>query len=206
MEFRLRNLAYSEEEKKLRQKLEKDFHAAFKKVKSVPNLPTAWIGKRVDSDAQGPFHLFIGGSPKRKGIEVRPASLSTLSDVLPGYQLDSNSSESERRRELAEWITHPSNPLTPRVLANRLWHYHFGTGIVDTPNDLGYMGGRPTHPELLDFLASKLVENDWKLKPMHRLIMLSETYRQSSAHREGPSKVDDDSRLLWRFPPRRLSA
>ena len=206
MEFRLRNLAYSEEEKKLRKKLEKDFHAAFKKVKSVPNLPTAWIGKRVDSDAQGPFHLFIGGSPKRKGIEVRPASLSTLSDVLPGYQLESNSSESERRRELAEWITHPSNPLTPRVLANRLWHYHFGTGIVDTPNDLGYMGGRPTHPELLDFLASKLVENDWKLKPMHRLIMLSETYRQSSAHREGPSKVDDDSRLLWRFPPRRLSA
>jgi hypothetical protein len=68
------------------------------------------------------------------------------------------------------------------------------------------MGGRPTHPELLDFLASKLVENDWKLKPMHRLIMLSETYRQSSAHREGPSKVDGDSRLLWRFPPRRLSA
>ena len=206
LEFRLRSFAYSNEEKKLRQKLEKEYWETHKQIREIPPTPTAWIGKRVASDAKGPFHLFIGGSPKRKGTEVRPASLSTLSDVLPGYQLESNSSESERRRELAEWITHPSNPLTPRVLANRLWHYHFSTGIVDTPNDLGYMGGRPTHPELLDFLASKLVENDWKLKPMHRLIMLSETYRQSSAHRKGPSKVDGDSRLLWRFPPRRLSA
>ncbi len=206
LEFRLRSFAYSNEEKKLRQKFEKEYWEVHKEIREMPPLPTAWIGKRVASDAEGPFHLFIGGSPKRKGIEVRPASLSTLSDVLPGYQLESNSSESERRRKLAEWITHPSNPLTPRVLANRLWHYHFSTGIVDTPNDLGYMGGRPTHPELLDFLASKLVDNDWKLKPMHRLIMLSETYQQSSAHREDAAKTDGDSRLFWRFPPRRLSA
>ncbi len=96
--------------------------------------------------------------------------------------------------------------MTPRVLANRLWHYHFGTGIVDTPSDLGYMGGRPTHPELLDFLTIKLKENGWRIKQMHRLIMMSETYRQSSAFREEAAMVDGDSRLLWRFPPRRLSA
>ncbi|MDA7641057.1 DUF1553 domain-containing protein, partial [Opitutaceae bacterium] len=108
--------------------------------------------------------------------------------------------------ELANWVTHPENPLTPRVLANRIWHYHFGTGIVNTPNDFGYMGGRPTHPELLDFLALELIDNDWKLKALHRTIMNSKVYRQSSEWREDGGEVDSDSRLLWRFPPRRLSA
>jgi hypothetical protein len=91
-------------------------------------------------------------------------------------------------------------------LANRIWHYHFGTGIVNTPNDFGYMGGRPTHPELLDFLALELIDNDWKLKALHRTIMNSKVYRQSSEWREDGGEVDSDSRLLWRFPPRRLSA
>jgi len=107
---------------------------------------------------------------------------------------------------LAEWITHPENPITPRVLANRLWHYHFSTGIVDTPNDFGYMGGRPTHPELLDFLALKLKENNWKLKDLHKIIMTSRTYLQSSGWRSDGGELDSYSRLLWRFPPRRLSA
>ena len=92
------------------------------------------------------------------------------------------------------------------MLVNRLWHYHFGTGIVDTPNDFGYMGGRPTHPELLDFLAVKLKENGWRLKAIHKQIMLSKAYQQSSTFRTKAAKVDGDARLLWRFPPRRLSA
>lgn len=203
-EYRLRSIAYTQEENENRRKLETEFRAAYREIKEVPNLPSVWIGKR--EDAKGPFHLFIGGSPKRKGVEVRPASLSTLSEVMNGYQLDSNASESDRRRKLAEWITHPKNPLTPRVLANRLWHYHFGTGIVDTPNDLGYMGGRPSHPDLLDFLARKIIDNDWRLKPIHRLIMLSETYQQSSVHRDKAAQVDSNNRLLWRFATRRLSA
>jgi hypothetical protein len=177
-----------------------------REIAKVPKLPSAWFGMRNEEDAAGPFHVFIGGSPQKPGKEVVPASLSTLSEVMPGFNLPSESPEAERRLQLAEWIVHPDNPLTSRVLANRLWHYHFGTGIVDTPNDLGYMGGRPTHPELLDFLATELKKNHWQLKAMHRLIMISKTYRQSSQWRADGGKLDSDSRLLWRFPPRRLSA
>jgi len=175
-------------------------------IAKIPALPRVWMGSRNGNDAKGPFHVFIGGSPQKPGETVTPASLSTLSEVAPAYQLEEAANEAQRRLELANWITHPDNPLTARVLANRLWHYHFGTGIVDTPNDLGYMGGRPTHPELLDFLAMKLRKSGWKLKEMHRLIMMSGTYRQSSDFRTAAAQVDSDARLLWRFPPRRLSA
>jgi hypothetical protein len=175
-------------------------------ISAIPPLPTVWVGKRNQDLSVGPFHVFVGGSPQKKGAEVVPASLSTLSEVSSGYDLPAAANESARRKELADWITHPGNPLPARVLANRLWHYHFGTGVVDTPNDFGYMGGRPTHPELLDFLAEKLQEGGWRLKPMHKRIMLSESYRQSTAWRKEAAEVDGDSRLLWRFPPRRLSA
>lgn len=110
--------------------------------------------------------------------------------------------ESDRRFALAKWICAPQNPLTPRVLANRIWHYHFGRGLVDTPSDFGYMGGGPTHPELLDWLAQRLQENGWHWKPLHRLIMTSQAYQQSAAWREDAARQDGDSRQLWRFPPR----
>ena len=177
-----------------------------REIAAIPPHPTAWIGKRVAADAAGPFHLFIGGNSQKKGSPVSPASPSTLSEVLPGYELPMDSDEAQRRSELAHWMTSPENPLTLRVLANRLWHYHFGVGIVDTPNDFGYMGGRPTHPKLLDFLALQIRENGWRIKDLHRMIMSSRAYRQSSAHRLAAAEIDGDSRLLWRFPPRRLSA
>ena len=114
---------------------------------------------------------------------------------------------------LAAWITDPANPLTSRVIANRIWHYHFGTGIVDTPSDLGVNGSKPSHPELLDWLASELTANQGSLKHLHRLILLSQTYRQSSTATPAASKAyakglatDAQTRLLWRFPPRRLEA
>ena len=191
-------------------KEKRELRAALAKVNAeiakVPNLPNVWIGTRNADDAEGPFHVFIGGSPQKKGDVIVPASLSSLSKVVPQYELPEDTNESARRIELANWITNSENPLTARVLANRLWHYHFGTGIVDTPSDLGYMGGRPTHPRLLDFLAIKLRETGYRIKAMHRLIMLSHTYQQSSKYREEAAKVDGDARLLWRFPPRRLSA
>lgn len=186
--------------------IRKELAQVNRRLAEMPELPVVWVGNRNAEDAKGPFHLFVGGSPKRKGEAVVPASLSTLGDTVPAYELPSDAPESERRLELADWIASPDNPLTLRVLANRLWHYHFGIGIVDTPNDFGYMGGRPSHPELLDYLAVRLRENDWKIKDLHRLIMTSETYRQASTWREEAAKVDGDSRLLWRFPPRRLSA
>lgn len=153
----------------------------------------------------GPFQVFIGGSPKRRGDQVTPASLSTLARTTEPYVLDSDSDEKDRRFHLAQWIVDDSNPITPRVLANRVWHYHFGTGIVSTPSDFGFLGGRPSHPELLDDLAIELKQSGWRLKPLHRKIMLSQTYQQSSDYRADAAKVDADSRLLWRFPPRRLS-
>ncbi len=163
-----------------------------------------WVGNF--QVAQGPFHVFGGGSPQRPQIEVTPASLSILNGKVNDYELESSSPESDRRLELAKWIVADENPLTPRVLVNRIWHYHFGTGIVNTPSDFGYMGGRPSHPQLLDWLATRLKEEKWQIKALHREIMMSQTYRQSSQFREGAASVDADSRLLWRFPPRRLSA
>lgn len=184
----------------------KALRAVSDEISKIPRLKQAWIGLRDAGGADGPFHVFVGGNPQRKGEKVLPASLSTLDEVTTAYDLGEGASEGARRVALAEWITHPDNPLTPRVLANRLWHYHFGRGIVDTPNDFGYMGGKPTHPELLDYLATALKENDWKLKDLHRMIMLSKVYRQASTYRASAAEQDGDSRLLWRFPPRRLSA
>ena len=171
---------------------------------TVPPLPVAWAGNF--ESAPGPFPVFLGGDPQRKGPEVKPASPGLLGGNEPGFSLPSDAPESSRRLALARWLVDPRNPLTPRVLANRLWHYHFGTGIVDTPSDFGFMGGRPTHPELLDWLARQLVDGGWRLKPLHRLIVTSQTYRQASTYRESAARVDGASRLLWRFPPRRLTA
>jgi mono/diheme cytochrome c family protein len=212
-DHRLLQLEITGAERAEQARLARDLAAVQRSIAGVPALPSVWIGSRSAADAKGPFHVFLGGSPQKPGAQVTPASLSVFGDkeneavsTLPRYELAADAAEADRRRALADWIVCPDNPLTPRVLANRLWHYHFGTGIVDTPSDFGYMGGRPSHPELLDFLAGKLIENDWRLKPMHRIIMNSQTYRQSSAFQEQAARQDGDARLLWRFPPRRLSA
>ncbi len=205
-DHRLKQAFTTAEDRQQRTRLRREINRVNAAIKAVPDLPTAFLGRRQENEAKGPFHLFLGGSPQRKGPEVLPASLSTLEKVAPTYELSLDVPEAERRRQLAAWITSPQNPLTPRVLANRIWHYHFGTGLVDTPSDFGYLGGRPSHPALLDFLARELVTNDWQIKALHKTIMLSETYRQSSTWRPEAARVDGASRLLWRFSPRRLSA
>ncbi len=107
---------------------------------------------------------------------------------------------------LARWIASERNPLFARVIVNRLWQYHFGQGLVDTPSDLGFNGGRPSHAELLDWLAAELVRQGWSLKALHRTIVLSATYRQASRHDAESARVDADNRLLWRKEPLRLEA
>lgn len=208
LERRLLELESTEEEQAEQLRLNEGLEEVNAKISAVPALPSVFIGTRRAEDAAGPFHVFVGGSPQKRGDPVVPASLDVLAGASEhlAYQLSGDAFESDRREAFAGWVVHVDNPLTPRVLANRLWHYHFGTGIVDTPSDFGYMGGRPTHPQLLDFLAGKLKANAWRLKELHRLIMMSDTYRQSSEYREEAAKIDGDSRLLWRFPPRRLSA
>ena len=111
-----------------------------------------------------------------------------------------------RRVALARWIASPENPLTARVMVNRIWQIHFGRGIVDTPSDFGVSGIPPTHPDLLDWLAGEFVRSGWSMKALHRRILVSATYRQSSRHDETASSVDRDNRYWWRFPSRRIEA
>lgn len=201
---RLIEAAVTSEQRRQQSDLNRQLAEVHREINAVPPLPVWWAGEFKPTPSK--LHVFVGGDPQRLGAEVSPASLAALDAIVPPYQLADDTAEGQRRLQLAEWIVHPDNPLTPRVLANRIWHYHFGTGLVDTPSDFGYMGSRPTHPELLDWLASQVHDHGWRWKPLHRLIVLSETYRQSSVFRPDAAQADADSRLLWRFPPRRLAA
>jgi hypothetical protein len=194
------------EEQAMLEKLKTQLDEVSREIAKVPPLLRQWAGTFDPEAGRQTYRVFLGGDPQKPGAEVSIASPSTLAGLASRYQLPAQASESDRRIALAKWIVATDNPLTPRVLANRLWHYHFGTGIVDTPSDFGWMGGTPTHPELLDWLARQVHAHGWRLKPLHRLIVTSQTYRQSSAPRDEAAKVDGDSRLLWRFPPRRLAA
>ncbi len=151
----------------------------------------------------GATHRHQRGDPMQPRETVAPGGLARIGKPLI---LSADAPEQQRRIALANWIADPAHPLTARVIVNRIWHYHFGTGLVDTPSDFGLNGSRPTHPELLDFLAHELVTHGWSLKHIHRLILNSHTYRQHSAATAAAMKVDSGSRLLWRFPPRRLEA
>ena len=146
------------------------------------------------------------GNPEDLGEEVTPTAFGWVKHAPPGLG-GSDRPEGERRLALAEWITHPDNPLTRRTIVNRLWHHHFGQGIVTTPSDFGLGGDRPSHPELLDWLATEFQRNGWRLKPVHRLIVMSATYRQASLAQDPKAAgLDSSNRLLWRQNPRRLDA
>jgi hypothetical protein len=146
------------------------------------------------------------GDVEKPGEQVSAGALSAVKSPPPDFGLSADAPEGERRRKLAEWIASPDNPLTARVMVNRLWQYHFGRGIVPSPSDFGFNGERPSHPELLDWLADEFVRSGWSVKHVQRLILLSATYRQSARPNPTASAVDADNRLLWRFPSRRLEA
>jgi mono/diheme cytochrome c family protein len=151
-------------------------------------------------------HRLARGDAGKPREAVSPAGLSAITKPSPDFGLKPDAPEAQRRIRLAVWITDPQNPLVARVIVNRVWHYHFGAGIVSTPNDLGLSGGRPSHPKLLDHLAAEFIANGWSLKWLHKKILLSRTYRQSSAHYPEAVNLDADNRLLWRHSPRRLEA
>jgi mono/diheme cytochrome c family protein len=165
---------------------------------ALTTSPMVYAGRFT---APEPTHRLHRGDPLQKREAIAPA---TLTDIGTRLQLPKDTPEAQRRVALAKWIA--EQPLTPRVMANRLWHYHFGTGIVATPSDFGINGAPPSHPELLDWLASELVAKGWSLKHLHRLIVTSSTYRQASTASERGMGVDAGTRLLWRMPPRRLEA
>ncbi|HEV3167550.1 MAG TPA: PSD1 and planctomycete cytochrome C domain-containing protein [Isosphaeraceae bacterium] len=153
-----------------------------------------------------PTHVLARGDVEQPGEQVAAGGLSALTSLCDDFGLPPDAPEAERRRKLAGWIAHPQNPLTARVLVNRVWQYHFGTGLVGTANDFGSNGELPSHPELLDWLAAEFLAQGGRLKPLHRLIMLSRTYQQASRFDAKAAAIDAEDRLLWRFPPRRLEA
>jgi hypothetical protein len=168
------------------------------KLAALSRADMMYVGKMGSPEPT--FRLHRGDATAARE-SVGPGGLDEIGPklVIPPTALDVG-----RRVAFAKWVT--AHPLTARVIANRVWQYHFGTGLVDTPSDFGRNGGTPSHPELLDWLAADLVEHKWSLKHLHRQIVTSRTYRQSSkANADGRAK-DAQSRLLWRYPPRRLEA
>jgi hypothetical protein len=169
-------------------------------------LPVAQIMRDQAVEAP-PTYVLRGGSIDAPGEEVQPGLLSILDPEPAKVEARPELNSSGRRTALARALTSPDNPLVPRVMVNRVWHYHFGRGLVGTPNDFGVMGERPTHRELLDWLTHTFVHTDgWSVKKLHRRILLSATYRQASEYREAAAKVDGENKLLWRYPRRRLEA
>jgi hypothetical protein len=136
--------------------------------------------------------------------EVRRGSVAIRDTAAARIVAPADIASTGRRTALAEWLASPENPLTPRVMVNRIWHYHFGRGIAGTPSDFGAMGERPINPALLDYLAATFVENGWSIKKMHRLIMLSNTYQESARPNPDAVKVDPEDRLAWRYNRHRL--
>lgn len=152
-----------------------------------------------------PVHLLLRGDLNKPQHEVGPGSLSALTHAPGRFQLPDAHHESARRAALADWLAHPDNPLTWRSIVNRVWHHHFGRGLCDTPNDFGRMGSQPTHPELLDWLARWFRdEAKGSLKELHKLILTSQTWQQSSL--ATPGTIDNDNRFLGRMNARRLDA
>jgi hypothetical protein len=174
-----------------------------KELSSVPPLPVSYVGTRVQPQ---PTRVLRRGDVKSPGDTVAPAALSVLPTPGTTFDLPPDAPEAQRRLRFAEWLANPKNPLPARVMANRVWHFHFGQGLVATPNDFGASGSRPSHPELLDWLAATFVENGWSVKALHRVLLNSATYRQSAQSQERALAIDADNTLLWRFPARRLEA
>jgi hypothetical protein len=166
-------------------------------------------------DAQGsftfavtprPVSVLARGSVETPGKPAVPGGLSCVSTVPARFDLPPGSGEGARRAALAHWITNPANMLTWRSIVNRVWQYHFGAGIVDSANDFGHMGTPPTHPELLDWLATTFRDQGGHMKQLHKLIVMSAVYRQQSGHNAANALLDAENRYLWRMNRQRLDA
>ena len=160
-----------------------------------------------DYENRTQIHVLERGESENKGerVDMRPLGVLLPEDA----EATPAAARRIRRLILANWFADPKHPLTSRVIVNRIWTFHFGKGIVNTPNDFGFMGDRPSHPELLDYLAERLEENGWRMKAIHKMILMSSAFRQASknvAFEEAGMAKDADNRLLWRAPLRRLSA
>jgi hypothetical protein len=171
----------------------------------MPLPLTAIYAVKDDPKAATPIHLLFKGDYQQQldSVGARPLGI-----LLPENTPEEPITTTQPRLKLANWIVDPANPLTARVMVNRMWQFHFGRGLVSTANDFGRMGGKPSHPELLDYLASKFVESGWQMKPLHRMILLSSAYGQSSdtPMEKIAMEKDAENALVWKFTRRRLEA
>ncbi|MCI0332354.1 MAG: PSD1 and planctomycete cytochrome C domain-containing protein [Planctomycetes bacterium] len=190
---------------KLYQETTKRLQAVQHEIKNLP-APNSALALAKCEPKPADTHVMVRGNPHVPGDAVEPHFPALFGDKTPVIPPPAEGARSAgRRRVLAEWIASPRNMLTARVMANRVWQHHFGRGLVRSASNFGGLGTPPTHPELLDFLALWLVDHDWQLKPLHRLIMTSNTYQMSSAPNEKALAIDPSNDLLWRFDVRRLS-
>ncbi|MCI0539781.1 MAG: DUF1553 domain-containing protein, partial [Verrucomicrobiales bacterium] len=167
----------------------------------------AFAGTGEKGGKPRPIFVLDRGNIQKPGKEVGPGTLHALPNLPARFDISPDRPESERRAALAKWLTDLDHPLTWRSIVNRVWLYHFGRGIVDTPNDFGRMGAVPTHPELLDWLACAFRDGGQSFKTLHKLIVTSATYRQTSEVKNVlPTEIDADNRLLWRMNRRKLEA
>ena len=207
--------------KEKRRQLRGAVEAIDKKRKSLPAPDIVYAagihhgsGTFVGTGASGgkprSIHLLARGQVTMPGREMVPGALAAFTFRPARFSIPSDATEGQRRVALADWITDANNPLTWRSIVNRVWQYHFGRGIVDTPNDLGHNGSAPSHAELLDWLAIEFRDGGGSLKDLHRMILKSETYRQSSTHAslnsDAAQRTDSENSLLWRQNRRRLEA
>ena len=169
----------------------------------------AFRGTGPDGGKSRRICILPRGDVRHPGKEVTPGALSALRELPADFDLPGAAPESERRKALALWLTDPRNPLTWRSIVNRVWQYHFGRGVVGTPNDFGRMGETPSHPELLDWLAIEFRDRGQSLKKLHKLILMSAAYRQISSvtpEMARAQEIDSENRLLWRMNRRKLEA
>ncbi len=189
----------------LQAKLEKGVTVYGSLSMELDALPAPDMVYAIESVAPRPIHFLNRGDVQKPGELIPPGAASCVTEVDVTFPTDAKE-EGTRRAALANWLVHPKNPLTRRSIVNRVWQYHFGYGLVETPSDFGKNGIAPKHPELLDFLADQFLKDGESLKALHRLIVTSATYRQSSATNEKAAKIDADNRLLWRMNRTRLEA
>ena len=170
-------------------------------------VPYDYQALAVSERGQTPTHILRRGNPHLVGREVKPAFPAVLKPPVVDLPPVAEGAKSSRKRRIfAEWVTSTENPLTARVMVNRIWQYHFGRGIVRSANDFGQLGTPPTHPELLDWLASEFIASGWRLKAMHKMLMTSKAYQMSAQSDPTCVQQDANNDLFWRFDMRRLTA
>jgi len=195
--------ALTTEERARRSSVESQIPAAREQLKKLEDIPKVYGANPVKAPE---VFLLLRGDVQKKGDKVVPSALSCVPEVPGSFGLPADAPDGARRLKLAQWLTDRANPLTPRVMANRVWQYHFGRGLVASTSDFGANGEQPTHPALLDLLGAELRDSGWSVKHLHRLIVTSNTYKQSGRFDPKAAAMDGENTLLWRRSPRRMDA